>query len=147
MSRILKQAATDIAAAFTKYNLWKGGGGGGGGGSATIERIWYYIDNNGGKISYGTSQNYTLQKSIDNFDVIYLEFISSSGDIHGNWNGTSVTSVLVENLKSAWNANYFNYTSYDNRSSRWYLNGKELKCTTSNVGNTNGLVSVWGVKY
>ena len=145
MSRILKQAAADIAAAFTKYNLWKGGGSGGGG--ATIERIWYYIDNNGGKISYGTSQNYTLQKSIDNFDVIYLEFISSSGDISGNWNGTSVTSVLVENLKSAWNPNYFNYTTYDNRSSRWYLNGKELKCTTSNVGNTNGLVSVWGIKF
>lgn len=143
MSQILKQAAADIAASFTKYNLWKGGGGGG----ATIERIWYYIDNNGGKISYGISQNYTLQKTIDNFDVIYLEFISSSGDISGNWNGTSVTSVLVENLKSAWNANYFNYTSYDNRSSRWYLNGKELKCTTSNVGNTNGLVSVWGIKY
>ena len=142
MSRILKQAAADIAASFTKYNLWKGGGGG-----ATIERIWYYIDDNGGSISYGTTQNYTLQKSIDNFDVIYLEFISSSGDISGNWNGTSVTSVLVENLKSAWNANYFNYTSYDNRSSRWYLNDKSLKCTTSNVGNTNGLVSVWGVKY
>ena len=30
MSRILKQAAADIAASFTKYNLWKGGGGGGG---------------------------------------------------------------------------------------------------------------------
>ena len=142
MSRILKQAAADIAASFTKYNLWKGVGGG-----ATIERIWYYIDNNGGKISYGNSQNYTLQKSIDNFDVIYLEFISSSGDISGNWNGTSMTSVLVENLKSAWNANYFNYSSYDNRSSRWYMNGKSLKCTTSNVGNTNGLVSVWGIKY
>lgn len=141
MSRILKQAAADIAASFTKYNLWKGVGG------ATIERIWYYIDNNGGKISYGNSQNYTLQKSIDNFDVIYLEFISSSGDINGNWNGTSVTSVLVENLKSAWNANYFNYASFDNRSSRWYMNGKSLKCTTSNVGNTNGLVSVWGIKY
>ena len=145
MSRILKQAAADIAASFTKYNLWKGGGGGGG--SATIERIWYYIDNNGGSISYGTSQNYTLQKSIDDFDVIYLEFISESGDIYGNWNGTSVTSVLVENLKSAWNANYFNYTSYDNRSSRWYMNGKVLKCTTSNAANTNGLVSVWGIKY
>ena len=64
MSRILKQAAADIAASFTKYNLWKGGGGGGG---ATIERIWYYIDDNGGNISYGTSQNYTLRKSIDDF--------------------------------------------------------------------------------
>lgn len=29
MSRILKQASADIAASFTKYNLWKGGGGGG----------------------------------------------------------------------------------------------------------------------
>ena len=67
MSRILKQAAADIAEAFTKYNLWKGGGGGR---DATIERIWYYIDDNGGKISYGTSPDYTLQKSIDTFDVI-----------------------------------------------------------------------------
>ena len=142
MSRILKQAAADIAASFTKYNLWKGGGGGG-----AIERIWYYIDDNGGKISYGTSQNYTLQKSIDDFDVIYFEFISYSGDINGSWNSTNITSVLVENLKSAWNPNYFSNSSYDNRSSRWYLNGKELKCTTSNVGNTNGLVSVWGIKY
>ena len=142
MSRILKQAAADIAAAFTKYNLWKGGGSG-----ATIERIWYYIDDNGGKISYGTLQNKKKKKSIDDFDVIYLEFISSSGDIYGIWNSTTMTSVLVENLKSAWNANYFSYASYDNRSSRWYLNGKELKCTTSNVGNTNGLVSVWGIKY
>ena len=33
MSRILKQAAADIAASFTKYNLWKGGGGGGTGGN------------------------------------------------------------------------------------------------------------------
>lgn len=147
MSRILKQAAADIAAAFTKYNLWKGGGGGGGGGGATIERIWYYIDDNGGAISYGTTQNYTLKKSIDDFDVIYLEFISFSGDIYGDWNGTCVTSVLVENLKSAFNANYFSYTSFGDRSSRWYMKGKELKCTTTNVGSTNGLVSIWGIKY
>ena len=45
MSRILKQAAADIAAAFTKYNLWKGGGGGGTGGNVysteeTIVGTW-----------------------------------------------------------------------------------------------------------
>ena len=144
MSRISKQAAADIAAAFTKYNLWKGGGGGSG---ATIERIWYYIDDNGGKISYGTSQDYTLQKSIDNFDVIYLEVVTAAGDVYNQWNGSNVTSVLVENLKSAQNPNYFNYTSYDNRTSRWYMKEKSLKCTTSNFGDTNGLVSVWGIKF
>ena len=37
MSRILKQEETDIAAALTKYNLWKGRGGHGGGGSTVHE--------------------------------------------------------------------------------------------------------------
>lgn len=67
MSRILKQAAADIAASFTKYNLWKGGGGGTGGNvystKETVVGTWIDGRNIYRKVFVGSSGTY---------DVAYL---------------------------------------------------------------------------
>ena len=66
MSRILEQAAADIAASFTKYNLWKGGGGGGGTGGnvysteETVVGTWIDGRNIYRKVFVGSSGTYDV---------------------------------------------------------------------------------------
>ena len=81
MSRILKQAAADIAASFTKYNLWKGGGGGGGGGTvheySEVEKVaGKWIDGKNVYEQVINMENVTYAQEIvikENVDIIVEE--------------------------------------------------------------------------
>lgn len=60
--RTLKQVAVDMANAFTRFDLWKGGGSGGGNVNAQIKELW------SGQQS--TSGTLTLLDDYSNYDVI-----------------------------------------------------------------------------
>lgn len=124
-----------------------GGGGGGGGGNYTETLLWDYEEDNNGTIPYAAF-SVTLRQSIDNFDEIMIENVSRNSDLTDqNWRSTNFFSVKVNALKNAYVPYYFAYTSYDNRSSRYHVEGTTFEKTINNTNNTNGLVKVYGIKY
>ena len=124
-----------------------GSGGGGGGGSYTETVLYDYREDNGGVICYDTTTQ-TLRDDIENYDSLWLEISGSSGDLVGSdWRATNQLEINVNLLSNGYNPNYFNYTSYDTRSSRHYIKGKEFKTTIRNQANTNGLVRMLGIKF
>ena len=118
-----------------------------GGGSYTETVLYDYREDNGGVICYDTSTQ-TLRDDIENYDLLWLEISSSAGDLSGSdWKATCQLSINVNLLSNGYNPNYVIYTSYDTRSSRYYIKGKEFKTTIRNAGNTNGLVRMLGIKF
>ena len=121
--------------------------GGSGGGSYSETVLYDYREDNGGVICYDTTTQ-TLRDDVENYDLLCLEFASSAGDLtSAEWNSTNEIMVNVNLLSNGYNPNYILYTSYDTRSSRHYIKGKEFKTTTRNQGNTNGLVRMLGIKF
>ena len=117
------------------------------GGSYTETVLYDYREDNGGVICYDTTPQ-TLRDDIENYDLLWLEISSSAGDLSGSaWKATCQLSINVNLLSNGYNPNYVIYTSYDTRSSRYYIKGKEFKTTIRNAGNTNGLVRMLGIKF
>lgn len=124
------------------------GGGGGGSEAYSTALLWDYVEDNSGSVLFGT-YTVTLHDSIDNYDQIIIEGVSYSGDIASGsaWSGTNQIVMDVNALNNSYNPGYFVYTSFDQRSSRWYANDITLSKTIDNQANTNGLVHVYGIKY
>lgn len=117
------------------------------GSSYTETLLWDYEEDNSGTIPYDPF-TVTLRQSIDNFDEIMMENVSSSGDLtNNNWKSTVFFSFKVTGLKNAYFPNYIAYTSFSDRSSRYYISGTTFQKTINNARNTNGLVRVYGIKY
>ena len=131
----------------TKTDVYAPTGGSSGGGSYTETVLYDYREDNGGVICYDTTTQ-TLRDDIENYDLLCLEISSSAGDLSGSaWKATCQLSINVNLLSNGYNPNYVIYTSYDTRSSRYYIKGKEFKTTIRNAGNTNGLVRMLGIKF
>ena len=131
----------------TKTDVYTPTGGSSGGGSYTETVLYDYREDNGGVICYDTTTQ-TLRDDIENYDLLWLEITSSAGDLSGSdWKATCQLSINVNLLSNGYNPNYMIYTSYDTRSSRYYIKGKEFKTTIRNAGNTNGLVRMLGIKF
>jgi hypothetical protein len=126
------------------------GGGGGGGGNFTVDILWDYVTDNSGTIPYQHPFTKTLRDNINNYDAIQIECISSSNDTSDpSWNATSFSPIIpVYEINNSFKNNYFNWTSYDNRASAWYIKDTTIKKIANNSGNnTNGLVRVYGIRY
>ena len=117
-------------------------------GSSYSETVLYdYREDNGGVICYDTTPQ-TLRDDIENYDLLFLEFASVSGDLtNASWSATCETVLNVDLLTNGYNPNYINYTSFGDRSSRCYIKGREFTTTTRNHGSTNGLVRMVGIKF
>lgn len=131
----------------TKTDVYAPTGGSGGGGNYTETVLYDYREDNNGNICYDyTTQN--LRDDVENYDLLCLEFASSAGDLaSADWNSTNEIMVNVNLLSNGYNPNYILYSSYDTRSSRHYIKGKEFKTTIRNQANTNGLVRMLGIKF
>lgn len=109
--------------------------------SSTV--LWDYIDDNGGQIPYGT---YTviLNDTIDNYDELLVEFLSNYLDTD-----TIDFRISVSMIKSSFLQNYIAYTSWDQRSSKFYISGTTFQKTNdnSNQGTINSLIRIYGIKY
>lgn len=118
------------------------------GGNYSITVLWDYTTDNSGTIPYEPFTG-TLHDNINNYDAIQLEVVSSSGDLSsGGWDSTMFSAIMpVYVLNNSFKNNYFNYTSYETRSSRWYIKDTTVQKTTTNIGGTNGLVRVYGIKF
>lgn len=122
-----------------------GGGSAGGGLERTL--LWDYVTDNNNVIPYGLYTE-TLHDDIDNYDFIVAEIVSSSGDLSASgWEGTNLWTIDVNALNNTEVQNYLNYTSFGERSSRFYIKDTTFQKTTDNQGNTNGLVRVYGLKW
>lgn len=122
------------------------GGGGSGGGFEQIV-LWDYVTDNNNSVLFGTF-NVTLHDDINNYDMLLVESVSYSGDMSSaTWSSTSQFIVSVDALNNAYNNNYLAYTSFDNRSSRYYIKDTTFQKTIDNIGSTNGLVKVYGLKF
>lgn len=129
----------------TVYDI--AGSGGGSEGTYSTTLLWNYIDDNSGVIDYGPF-NYTLNDDINNYDSLIIENVSHSGDLSNvDWNATNIFSIDVNALNNSLNSNYINYTSFSDRSSRYYIKDTTFQKTINNQGDTNGLVNVYGIKY
>lgn len=130
----------------TIYDIPGSGGGSSGKGYSTT-CIWDYVEDNSGVIPYAIC-SLTLNDNINNYDMIIAELVSAASDLSDqNWNGTQLMQLDVNALNNSYNNNYWVYSSFDDRSSRFYISGTTFQKTTNNRENTNGIVRVYGVKY
>lgn len=124
-----------------------GSGTGGAGGGLERTLLWDYVTDNNNVIPYGLYTE-TLHDDIDNYDFIVAEIVSASGDLSASgWEGTNLWTIDVNALNNTEVQNYLNYTSFGERSSRFYIKDTTFQKTTDNQGNTNGLVRVYGLKW
>ena len=118
----------------------------GGGGAYRSELIWDYVNDNSNIIPFGL-YNVTLNESIDDYDALYILFKSDYND-SGNWGNSSPLYIDINAIKNnPFNPNHLNYTSFDDRSSGFYLSGTTLQKIIDNRSDTNGLIAVYGIKY
>lgn len=116
-------------------------------GGYTSTKIWDYVEDNGGVISYG-SYTLTLNENINNYDMLAIENVSASSDLSdANWNSSNLWYVDVNMLNNNINANYITYTSWDQRATRFYIKDTTFQATSNNDANTNGTVRVFGIKF
>lgn len=110
--------------------------------------LWDYTTDNNGTIQYDPFIG-TLHDSINNYDAIQFEVVSDSGDLGTpDWDATSFSPIIpVYVLNHSLKNNYFNYTSFDERSSRWHIKDTTVQKTSTNIGQTNGLVRLYGIKF
>lgn len=122
-----------------------GWGATGGGLERTL--LWDYVTDNNNVIPYGLYTE-TLHDNINNYDFIVAEIVSASGDLSASgWKSTNLWIIDVNALNNTEVQNYLNYTSFGERSSRFYIKDTTFQKTTNNQANTNGLVRVYGLKW
>ena len=110
-------------------------------------KIWDCVTDNNGNIAYSTG-TYNLHDNINNYDIIVLELASYSGDMgSGNaWNGSAYITVFPHLLNNGYYPNRFNVCTFASRSTNFELKNDYISKRIDNEGNTNGLISVWGIK-
>ena len=119
-----------------------------GGGNFSTTVLWDYTADNNGTIPYSPFTS-TLRDNINNYDAIQLELVSLSSDLNtSDWDSSMFSEIMpVYVLNNSLKNNHFNYTSFDDRSSRWYIKDTTVQKTTTNISRTNGLVRVYGIKF
>lgn len=119
-----------------------------GGGKYSITVLWDYTTDNNGTIPYDPFTA-TLHDNINNYDAIQMELVSIRDDLStSDWNSSRFSEIIsVDALNNSIKNNYFNYTSFDDRSSRWHIKDTTVQKTTTNLSKTNGLVRVYGIKF
>ena len=119
-------------------------GGIGSGYNSTL--IWDYTDDNSGTIPYGT-YSVTLNDNVNNYDMLVIENVSYSGDLSGDWRSTNLWYVDVNALNNNLNSNYITYTSWNERATKFHIDGTTFEAVKTNEAASNGLVRVYGIKY
>ena len=110
--------------------------------------LWDYTTDNSGTIPYEPFTG-TLQDNINNYDAIQLEMVSYIDDLDDpSWNATMFTPIIpVYVLNNSLKNNYFNHTSFERRSTNWYIKDTTVQKISTNESETNGLVRVYGIKF
>ena len=118
------------------------------GGNYSITVLWDYTTDNSGTIPYEPFTG-TLHDNINNYDAIQLEMVSYRDDLSTrDWNATMFSEIIpVYVLNNSLKNNYFNHTSFETRSSNWYIKDTTVQKIATNVSETNGLVRVYGIKF
>lgn len=118
------------------------------GGNYSITVLWDYTTDNSGDIPYDPFIG-TLNDNINNYDAIQLEMVSYGNDLDDPpWNATMFSPIIpVYVLNNSLKNNYFNHTSFENRSTNWYIKDTTVQKVANNRSNTNGLVRVYGIKF
>lgn len=118
------------------------------GGNYSITVLWDYITDNSSVIPYEPFIG-TLHDNINNYDAIQLEMVSYSDDLDDpRWNTTTFSPIIpVYVLNNSLKNNYFNHTSFETRSTNWYIKDTTVQKIANNQSNTNGLVRVYGIKF
>lgn len=118
------------------------------GGNYSITVLWDYTTDNNGTIPYDPFTG-TLQDDINNYDAIQLEMVSYEDDLDtSDWNATMFTPIIpVYVLNNSLKNNYFNHTSFETRSTNWYIKDTTVQKIATNVSRSNGLVRVYGIKF
>lgn len=118
------------------------------GGNYSITVLWDYTTDNSGTIPYEPFTG-TLHDNINNYDAIQLEMVSYEDDLDDPpWNATMFSPIIpVYVLNNSLKNNYFNHTSFERRSTDWYIKDTTVQKIANNESNTNGLVRVYGIKF
>ena len=118
------------------------------GGNYSITVLWDYTTDNSGTIPYEPFTS-TLSDNINNYDAIQLEMVSYRDDLdEPSWNATMFTPIIpVYVLNNSLKNNYFNHTSFERRSTNWYIKDTTVQKIATNESETNGLVRVYGIKF
>jgi hypothetical protein len=113
-----------------------------------ITIIWDYNANNNGEIPYEPFTS-TLSDNINNYDAIQLEMVSYRDDLDtSEWNATMFSPIMpVYVLNNSFKNNYFNHTSFETRSTNWYIKDTTIQKVANNFSDINGLVRVYGIKF
>ena len=116
--------------------------------SFAITVLWDYTTDNSGTIPYEPFIG-TLHDNINNYDAIQLEMVSDSEDLDtSGWDSTMFSPITpIYAINNSLKNNYFNHTSFGERSSQWYIKDTTIQKTTTNKSDTNGLVRVYGIKF
>lgn len=110
-----------------------------------VTTLWDYDTENSGVIPYNPT-TLTLRNSVENYDQIVIEVVSLASDLTNQY-GTFLFTVSVNALANAYRPHYFNHTSWNDRSSVYYMQGATFRKDANNVANTNGIVKIWGLRY
>lgn len=118
------------------------------GGNYSITVLWDYTTDNSSVIPYEPFIG-TLNDNINNYDAIQLEMVSYRDDLDDpSWNATMFSPIIpVYVLNNSLKNNYFNHTSFENRSTNWYIKDTTVQKVYTNLLDTNGLVRVYGIKF
>ena len=109
--------------------------------------LWDYVTDNSNVIPYDVFTA-TLHDNINNYNQVIVELVSHVGDLSiPEWNSTVLVTIDVNAINNSHNPGYFSYTTYEQRSSRFYLHNNVLQKTTNNQSDTNGIVRVYGIKF
>ena len=110
--------------------------------------LWDYTTDNDGTIPYEPFIG-TLHDSINNYDAIQIEMVSYRDDLDtSDWNATMFSEIIpVYVLNNSLKNNYFNHTSFETRSTNWYIKDTTVQKVANNRSDTNGLVRVYGIKF
>ena len=110
--------------------------------------LWDYTTDNDGTIPYEPFIG-TLHDSINNYDAIQLEMVSYRDDLDtSDWNATMFSEIIpVYVLNNSLKNNYFNHTSFETRSTNWYIKDTTIQKVVTNLSDTNGLVRVYGIQF
>ena len=110
--------------------------------------LWDYTTDNDGTIPYEPFIG-TLHDSINNYDAIQIEMVSYRDDLDtSDWNATMFSPIIpVYVLNNSLKNNYFNHTSFETRSTNWYIKDTTIQKVVTNLSDTNGLVRLYGIKF
>lgn len=119
---------------------------GSGGDGYTRAILWDYTVDNNNAVLFGM-YNATLHYSIDDYDFLIVEIISSESDLSdATWNASYQFIVDISDLKVGYNNNYVAYSSYGTRASKFHISGTSFEKAVGD-SNTHGLVRIYGIKF